>query len=126
MPIKAVFHPCQLFFQDVEDDRWVGVKSTALLFGDNAKQYLTGFAAIMVASLVVVGINTSQSWPYYLGLTAVASHLVWQIGTIDLSKPKDCLSKFKSNKWLGIVLWMSIIMGTLWNSEQKSTRTYKE
>ena len=122
----TIFYDTIYAFQDVEDDRWVGVKSTALLFGDNAKQYLTAFAAIMVSNLVVVGINTSQSWPYYLGLTAVASHLAWQVGTVDLSKPKDCLSKFKSNKWLGIVLWMSIVMGTLWKSEQKNTRTCKE
>lgn len=67
------------FSQDVEDDRSVGVKSTALLFGDKAKPCLTGFASVMVANLIAVGINTSQTWPYYLGLLAVTSHLTWQV-----------------------------------------------
>ena len=32
---------------------------------------------------------------------------------MDLSEPKDCLSKFKSNKWLGVLVLMSIVMSTL-------------
>ncbi|XP_028397603.1 4-hydroxybenzoate polyprenyltransferase, mitochondrial-like [Dendronephthya gigantea] len=108
-------------FQDVEDDRWIGVKSTALLFGDHAKPCLTGFAAVVIANLIAVGVNTSQTWPYYLGLIAVTSHLTWQVATVDLSVPKDCLSKFKSNRWLGIILWMSIVMATLWKSDQENT-----
>ena len=33
----------------------------------------------MIANLVAVGVNTSQTWPYYLGLMAVTSHLTWQV-----------------------------------------------
>lgn len=122
----TIFYDTIYAFQDVEDDRWVGVKSTALLFGDNAKLCLTGFAAVTVANLIAVGINTSQTWPYYLGLMAATSHLTWQVATVDLSEPKDCLSKFKSNRWLGILLWMSIVTGTLWKSEEENTETCKD
>ena len=67
------------FLQDVEDDERVGVKSTALLFGDQCKTYLTVFSVIMMTNLLAVGINTSQTWPFYFGLIGVTSHLAWQV-----------------------------------------------
>ena len=36
----------------------------------------------------------------------------FQISQVDLSSPKDCLSKFKSNKWLGIILFLAIVAST--------------
>lgn len=42
---------------------------------------------------------------------------------MDLSKSSDCLSKFKSNKWLGLILFASIVGGTL---VKKATDRRKE
>jgi len=99
--------------QDKADDVLIGVKSTALLFGDQTKFWLAGFGALLLSSLVLVGINSDQTWPYYVGLGCVACHLAWQIKNVDLSKSSDCLSKFKSSKWLGLILFASIVGGTL-------------
>lgn len=98
--------------QDKADDVLIGVKSTALLFGDRAKPWLTGFSSVMLSNLAIVGINSGQTWPYYAGLGCVAAHLVWQIKTVDLSSSADCLAKFKSNKWLGFLLFAGIVGGT--------------
>ena len=65
--------------KDKTDDVLVGVKSTALLFGDQTKPWLTGFSALMLSNLAVVGINSGQTWPYYVGLGCVAAHLSWQV-----------------------------------------------
>ena len=67
------------FTQDKDDDVLIGVKSTALLFGDQTKPWLTGFSVVMLSSLVLAGMNSDQAWPYYLGLGCVSSHLVWQV-----------------------------------------------
>ncbi|XP_074621017.1 4-hydroxybenzoate polyprenyltransferase, mitochondrial-like [Acropora palmata] len=98
--------------QDKADDVLIGVKSTALLFGDRTKPWLTGFSSVMLSNLAIVGINSGQTWPYYAGLGCVATHLVWQIKTVDLSSSADCLAKFKSNKWLGLLLFAGIVGGT--------------
>jgi len=65
--------------KDKTDDVLIGVKSTALLFGDQTKTWLTGFSAVMLSNLGLVGINSGQTWPYYAGLGAVAAHLAWQV-----------------------------------------------
>ena len=54
------------FTQDKDDDVLIGVKSTALLFGDQTKPWLTGFSVVMLSSLVLAGMNSDQAWPYYL------------------------------------------------------------
>lgn len=110
--------------QDKADDILIGVKSTALLFGDQTKFWLAGFSAVMLSSLVLVGINSAQTWPYYVGLGGVASHLAWQIKTLDISKSSVCLSKFKSNQWLGLILFASIVVGTL--AKKATDRKEKE
>ena len=67
------------FIQDKVDDVKVGVKSTALFMGDQTKKWLTGFSATMIPCLAISGIMSDQCWPYYLSLSAISSHLAWQV-----------------------------------------------
>ena len=57
----------------------MGVKSTALMFGDNSKYWLSGFAATMVTGLAVTGHLADQTWPYFAGVGIVAGHLAHQV-----------------------------------------------
>jgi 4-hydroxybenzoate polyprenyltransferase len=97
--------------QDKADDLLVGVKSTALRFGDDTKTWLSGFAIAMVLLIAIAFKAAQLGWPAYLGLLVVAGHLVWQLKNADLDKPKDCLAKFKSNRDLGLLLLLGIILG---------------
>lgn len=48
--------------QDKVDDIIVGIKSTALRFGDaETKTWLSGFGGLSVASLLLAGVNAEQS-----------------------------------------------------------------
>ena len=77
---------CGLVFpQDKTDDILVGVKSTALLFGDQTKHWLTGFSSLMMGGLLLAGVNSAQTWPYYIGLSFAAAHLTWQVELFLLS-----------------------------------------
>jgi len=57
----------------------VGVKSTALRFGENSKLWLSGFTAAMIPGLLLTGIASDQMWPYYAGVAAVIGHLSHQV-----------------------------------------------
>ncbi|MET1027767.1 MAG: 4-hydroxybenzoate octaprenyltransferase [Dongiaceae bacterium] len=97
--------------QDKEDDQLVGVKSTALRFGAETKKWLSGFAVAMVLLLAIAFNAANLAWPAYLGLIAVAIHLAWQLLAVDLDQPKDCLAKFRSNRYLGLLLLIGIVAG---------------
>ncbi|CDP12395.1 unnamed protein product [Coffea canephora] len=102
--------------QDKDDDLKVGVKSTALRFGDSTKEWLTGFGLACIGSLALSGLNAEiAGWPYYAFLAAASSHLAWQIRTVDLSCRADCNKKFVSNKWFGAIVYSGILFGRLFS-----------
>ncbi|KAJ8423252.1 hypothetical protein Cgig2_016493 [Carnegiea gigantea] len=79
--------------QDKEDDLKVGVKSTALRFGDTTKEWLTGFGFACISSLALSGFKADLGWPYYMFLATASSQLAWQIYAVDLSNRTDCNRK---------------------------------
>ncbi|KAM0854868.1 hypothetical protein ACQ4PT_050152 [Festuca glaucescens] len=99
--------------QDKEDDLKVGVKSTALRFGDSTKKWISAFGAASIGGIALSGYNAELGWPYYPLLTAAAAQLAWQISTVDLSDRADCNRKFVSNKWFGALVFSGILFGRL-------------
>lgn len=95
--------------QDRDDDALIGVKSTALLFGENTKAMLTLFYALAVL-LVGVSIGLAGGgWLAWLGLLAFASHLAWQIRSIRIDDATLCLRLFKSNRDAGLLLFAGFV-----------------
>ncbi|WZZ75964.1 hypothetical protein YC2023_087334 [Brassica napus] len=97
--------------QDKEDDVKVGVKSTALRFGDNTKLWLTGFGTASMGLLALSGLSADLGWQYYASLVAASGQLGWQIGTADLSSRPDCSRKFVTNKWFGAIIFSGVVLG---------------
>ncbi len=95
--------------QDKADDAEIGVKSTALLLGRQTRPWLAGFYAGTIALLVAAGASVDAGWPFYAALVAAALHFIWQVATIDLDDPKDCLVKFKSNRDAGLAIALACL-----------------
>lgn len=100
--------------QDKVDDVLLGIKSTAIRFGDNTKLWLTGFSTAMIGGLVTSGIVCEQTWPYYSALTIISAHLAHQIYSLNIHNPTDCANKFISNHQVGLILFLGIVLGTLY------------
>lgn len=98
--------------QDKYDDVIVGVKSTALKFGESTPYWLTGFSAAMITGLTVAGTCAHQSWPFYAAVGATATHLLYQISTLNINNNEDCAKKFRSNKMVGFILFLGCVLGT--------------
>lgn len=99
--------------QDRTDDILLGIKSTAIKFGDDTKFYLSGFATLMTASLITAGILSTQTWPYYTAVGIIATHVGNQIYTLNIDNPTDCANKFISNHRVGMILFIGIVLGNL-------------
>ena len=63
--------------------------------------------ALFAASGAALGIG----WPYYVGLAAGGLQLLWQLATLDLDDPDDCLAKFKSNRLFGWLVLAAVAAG---------------
>ena len=99
--------------QDKEDDALVGIKSSALRLAERTRPWLFVFYAVAAALFGLAGALAGLAWPFYLGLAAAAAQLCWQAAAVDIDSPADCLAKFKSNKWLGLILFAAILAGQL-------------
>ncbi|KAF1761695.1 hypothetical protein GCK72_009951 [Caenorhabditis remanei] len=106
--------------QDKADDIMIGVKSTALRLGEDTKKWLSAFGVGTVASLTACGMASDQTWPYYVALAATTAQLGWQVGTVDIDNGSDCWDKFKSNSWMGIILFSGIVASTLLKENEDS------
>tara|TARA_R110002072_G_scaffold12032_2_gene52980 strand:+ start:728 stop:1657 length:930 start_codon:yes stop_codon:yes gene_type:complete len=99
--------------QDKEDDVLVGVKSTALKFGDATRPWLAAFYGGTVTLLAAAGVHAALHPVYFAGLAVAALHLVWQVRGLDLDDAKICLGRFKSNRDFGLIVLAAIIAGRL-------------
>jgi 4-hydroxybenzoate polyprenyltransferase len=96
--------------QDREDDMMIGIKSTALLFGDNTPRMLMVFYAIAVVLIGAAGLMAGGGWIFILGLLAFAAHLAWQIARLDVDDPAHCLTLFRSNRDAGLILFAAMLI----------------
>jgi len=103
--------------QDKYDDVIIGMKSTAIKFGDQTDLCLSCFATTMLSSLAYCGYQTGQTWPYYLSLGGVGAHLAHQLITLDVNNREDCAKKFISNRWVGLGVFLGILAGGLVKEE---------
>jgi 4-hydroxybenzoate polyprenyltransferase len=90
--------------QDKEDDLLVGVKSTALRFGEATARWVASFYAGAVALWGAAGVLAGAGVMFLLALAAAAAQLAWQLRALDIDDPGDCLRRFKSNRIVGWLL----------------------
>ena len=95
--------------QDRADDIKVGVKSTALYLGDMTKPVCAAWSALFAGGLVAAGQAAGMGMIFHGAVGFAVSHLAWQIVTVNLNRPADCMAKFVSNKWLGAILFFGIV-----------------
>jgi 4-hydroxybenzoate polyprenyltransferase len=99
--------------QDREDDALIGIKSTALLFGERTKPMLAIFFAAAVVLIGWAGWSAGGGLVFALGLLAFAGHLAWQVFRLDINAPALCLALFKSNRDAGLILFAALILDAL-------------
>ena len=99
-------------FQDIKDDEIIGVKSTSIKFKGTAKIFLILCYLSLISSLVIGGLMMNFNSIYFLSITIPIIHLFfYQINNFDSKNPASCLKIFKSNNYLGMIIFFNILVG---------------
>jgi 4-hydroxybenzoate polyprenyltransferase len=98
---------------DRDDDLKIGVKSTAILFGERDRVILGVLQALMLLILVDVGRRAGLGWPYGLGLAAAAGLAVYQQWLIRERGKPECFRAFLNNHWFGAAVFGGIFVDYL-------------
>jgi len=94
--------------QDKEDDLAIGLKSTALKFGDATPQWLVAFYTGAVVLWAIAGALAGARLAFFLALGLAGVQLAWQVATLNTADAGNCLARFKSNRWIGWLLFLGL------------------
>ena len=98
--------------QDRDDDLLIGIKSTALLFGERTPTMLATFYAGAIVLIATAGFMAGGGIIFTIGIIAFAAHLAWQVSRLDIDDPAHCLVLFKSNRDAGLILFGAMLLDT--------------
>jgi 4-hydroxybenzoate polyprenyltransferase len=105
----AVAYDTMYSMVDRDDDLKLGMKSTAILFGEFDRLMVAVFQVLFLATLLLIGLDLEFSAVYYLGLVAAALLLAFQQFLIADRVPAHCFIAFLNNHWVGAVIFAGII-----------------
>ena len=99
-------------FQDIKDDEIIGLKSTSIKFKKNPKKFLFICYSIFFLSLLIVGYLMDLNKYFFIFFTlAFFQMFFFQLKKLEIKKTSSCLSVFKSNNFLGLIVFIALITG---------------
>jgi len=105
----AVIYDTMYAMADRMDDLKIGVKSTAILFGDADRVIIGILQVMMLFALYLIG-EQAQLGEAYLGAIAIAAALmIYHQYLIRYRQPALCISAFLNNNWLGAAIFIGIV-----------------
>lgn len=93
---------------DRDDDLQIGVKSTAILFGNSDKRIVGTLQLLTLALLWTVGDMLAFGWPYQLSLVIAAALFSYQQLLIVNREREACFQAFLHNHWVGMIIFCGI------------------
>lgn len=108
--IWAVIYDTFYAMVDREDDLKVGVKSTAILFGDADLFVIGGLQLLMLAALIFVG-DMAELGAWYFGAVGIAGVLMAYHQWLARDRqPSSCLNAFLHNHYVGMIVFIGIVL----------------
>ena len=96
--------------QDMEDDRRIGIKSTALKFSTQPRRFVALCYALAMLLWWLAAMIAALPWQVFVTLMAVAAHLLWQLAEWQPQDANSCFKIFRSNVVTGILMAAALIL----------------
>jgi len=101
-------------FQDIKDDEIIGLKSTSIKFKKKPLIFLTVCYLILFLTIITLGILKNFNVFYYAFSLIIGYHLfLYQLKSVNLNNPMNCLKVFKSNNLFGFLVFVQILFGKI-------------
>jgi len=99
-------------YQDIKDDEIIGLKSTSIKFKSNPYIFLILCYFIFLLLLLNTGYLLELNKLFFLFLITIFLHMFYfQIKMLNINNPNSCLQIFKSNNFLGLLIFIGLIIG---------------
>ena len=95
---------------DRDDDLKIGVKSTAILFGDADRVIILGLQGLSLGCLLLAGVQFDLGGWFHLGLLVAAGCYLWEFWYTRNREPQRCFQAFLHNHWAGLAIFVGIVL----------------
>ena len=101
-------------FQDIKDDEIIGLKSTSIKFKNKPVKFLyicySIFLICTFSSSYLMNLNKLN---YFIFLFVIMHLYFFQLNKLDIKKPAICFKIFKSNNYIGVIVFLSLLVGKI-------------
>ena len=108
--IWAVIYDTFYAMVDREDDKKLGVKSTAILFGEVDLFVVAGLQGLLVLALLLIGYRAGLNIWYYASVAIAAGLMAYHLWLARDRKPEGCFEAFLNNHYIGMVIFIGIVL----------------
>jgi len=108
--IWAAIYDTMYAMVDREDDLKIGLKSSAIVFGDMDKLIIAMLQALMLFALYLAGKNMEFGYWYNMGLVGAGGFFLYQQWLIRDRRPEGCFKAFLNNHYVGYSVFIGILL----------------
>ena len=94
---------------DRDDDRKVGIRTSALTLGRYDVAAVMASYGLMLAILAGTGFWLGLAWPYHAGLVAAAAMMAYHYFLIRDRSREGCFRAFRHNNWVGVAIFAGLV-----------------
>ena len=101
-------------YQDIKDDEIIGLKSTSIKF--KKKPYTFVFSCYLIYLLILLTtgyLMNLNKYSFIFFIFILIQMFYFQLKKLQIEDPISCLKVFKSNNFLGLIVFLSLIIGKL-------------
>jgi 4-hydroxybenzoate polyprenyltransferase len=109
--IWPVIYDTQYALVDRNDDETIGVKSTAILFGKYNHVLISLLQMVFLLSLIAVGKHFQLASSFYISLILAGILFIYQFWLLHTGMRKNYFKAFLNNNWVGMIIFIGIILG---------------
>lgn len=110
--VWALIYDTAYAMTDKADDLKVGIKSTAILFGDKVNLFIGLFQGLMLALLIWIGYLFELNVLYSVSVMLVAVIFIYHQKKLASQEPQVAFKVFLNNHWVGLVVLLGIVSDT--------------
>ena len=101
-------------YQDIKDDEIIGLKSTSIKFKGKAKKFVIACYTSLIVFFLLGAYSMKLNYNFYLFIIVPFIQLfLYQIKIVNLKDPSSCLKAFKSNNFLGLLIFLNILIAKI-------------
>jgi 4-hydroxybenzoate polyprenyltransferase len=101
-------------FQDIKDDEIIGLKSTSIKFKNKPVKFLyICYSIFLICTLLSSYLMNLNKLNYFIFLFVIMHLYFFQLNKLDIKKPATCFKIFKSNNYIGVIVFLSLLVGKI-------------